>query len=210
MSPIQIPKHKGITAFAIILDINGFTRMVANPDKNLIAQFIRDVLYGSIRAIENNGGDVVGFMGDALLGIIVNPEDVFKACVEIAKDIDKQCEYLSNNSTAFPFAPKGVSVKIGIEYGYLDVSEISSNFLGVQKFFIGEAINYASRITSAREKGNRCLVGPNAFAMGLKDYCYDIGYSEVKGKPGEGKYICYKMNLGDVWIEGKSKESYWG
>ena len=184
--------------------------MVANPESNPMAQFIRDVLYGSIQAIEKNGGDVVGFMGDALLAIITDAENVANACASIAKDIDKQCEYLSNNSDAFPFAPKGVSVKIGIEYGYIDVSEISSSFLGVQKLFIGEAINYAARITAAREKGNRCLVGPKAFEMGLKNYCYDEGYGEVKGKPKEGKYIYYRMKLGDIWIQGKSKETYWG
>jgi class 3 adenylate cyclase len=208
VSPIQIPKNDSVSAFALILDINGFTKMVANKEAILIADFVRDALYGSIQAVEKNDGDVVGFMGDGFLAIIESPEQVFKACVAIAKDIDKQCEYLSN-SKGFLFTPKGVSVKIGIEYGYLDISEISSNFLGKQKLFISEAINYAARITTSREKGNRCLVGPKAFEMGLKVYCYDVGYSEVKGKPGEDKYLYYKMNLGDIWKEDKLKETYW-
>lgn len=209
MNPIQIPKHKGINAFAFILDINGFTKMVANPEAILMANFIRDILYGSIQAVESNGGNIIAFTGDGLLAIIEKPEQVFKTCVSIAKDIDQLSEYLSTTK-GFRFAPKGVSIKIGIEYGYIDISEISCAFLGEQKLFIGKAINYAARITSAREKGNRCLVGENAFAAGLKDYCYDNGYSEVKGKPGEGKYIYYKMNLGDIWIEGNSTETYWG
>ena len=208
---IVIQDSNGIEVFAMIVDVNGYTKMVANPDANLIAQFTRDVLYGGINSVQQCGGEVVGFMGDAFLAILDDTEKVFQCCASIAKDIDKQCEYISSNSDAFPFAPKGPSLKIGIEYGYLDISTISSNFLGVQKLFAGEAINYAARIMQA-ESGNRCLFGPKAYELGLKDYLRgdDKDYYEINGKTGEQIYRYYKMNLGDIWIEGDSDESYWG
>jgi class 3 adenylate cyclase len=207
---IEVPKNGSIQGFAIIVDINGYSNIVAHPDANLIAQFTRDVLYGSVNAVENNNGIVVGFMGDALLAFIEDAEDVGKCCYEIAKDIDKQCEYLSNNSDAFPFAPKGPSLKIGIEYGYFDVSEIWSKFLGNQRIFAGVAINYAQRISNA-EIGNRCLVGPKAYEMGMDSFTYKNGGPyEIEGKNGEGKYVYYQVNLGDIWREGETEESYWG
>lgn len=207
----MINNSEAIDIFAIILDVNGYSKMVSSHDANLIAQFTRDTLYGGIKAVEKNGGEVVGFMGDAFFAILKDSESVFKCCVSIAKDIDRQCEYISCNSQAFPFAPKGPSIKIGIEYGHLDISEISSRFLGVQKIFAGEAINYASRIMQA-ESGNRCLFGPKAYEMGLNEYLSkdEKHYYEIHGKNGEGKYKYYKLNLGDIWIEGDSDESFWG
>ena len=207
---IMIPKDKGLNAFAMIVDINGYAKMISSPHASIMAQFTRDILYGGVNAVEINGGEVVGFMGDAFFAILSDPDDVFKCCVTIAKDIDKQCEYISNNSDAFPYSPKGPSLKMGIEYGYLDVSDISSNFLGKQKIFAGEAINYAARITAA-ENGNRCLVGPKAFEMGLKNYIRDNdGPFEVEGKDGESIYKYYKLSLSEIWREGNPDETYWG
>ncbi len=207
---IIIPEHRCIEVFAMIVDINGYTKIVANPDANLIAQFTRDVLSGGVDAVESHGGEVVGFMGDAFFAILQDPEEVFKCCVTIAKDLDRQCEFISYNADAFPFSPKGPSLKIGIEYGNLDVSDISSKFLGQQKLFAGEAINYAARITAA-DYGNRCLIGPKAFKYGLNNYIRkEDGPFEIEGKEGEPIYKYYKLDLGDVWREGNSEESFWG
>jgi len=207
--PIKINDNKGFDAFAMIVDINGFTKMVSEPEANAIAQYVGDILGGGVAAVEKNNGNVVGFMGDAFLAFIENADEVFKCCVSIANDLDKTCEYISSNSSAFPFNPKGPSLKIGIEYGYIDVSNIQSNFLGKQKLFISEAINYASRISNAGS-GNRCLLGPSAYRMGLNKYTYVLGPNEIRGKCGEPNYIYYQLSLDDIWREGDSEESFWG
>jgi class 3 adenylate cyclase len=68
--PIVIPENGCINAFAIIVDINGFTSMVAKDDSGMTAQFVRDVLAGTIDAIEKEGGEIVSYMGDAVLGVL--------------------------------------------------------------------------------------------------------------------------------------------
>ena len=207
---MEIPKDGWIEGFAMIVDINGYSNIVAHPEANAIAQFTRDILLGSVKAVERNNGVVVGFMGDALLALLDDADKVGQCCFEIAKDLDRQCEYLSNNSEAFPFAPKGPSLKIGIEYGTIDVSEIWSEFLGNQRIFAGVAINYAQRISNAAT-GNRCLVGPKAYENGMDFFTYNHGGPDtVEGKKGEELYTYYQVNLGDIWREGESEESYWG
>jgi class 3 adenylate cyclase len=207
---IIIQENTTIEAFAMIVDVNGYGKMVAHPEANLIAQFTCDILYGGINSVEQCGGEVVGFMGDAFLAILDDTEKVFQCCASIAKDLNELCEYISSNSDIFPFSPKGPSLKIGIEHGDLDISTISSNFLGVQKLFAGAAINYAHRIMQAGF-GNRCLFGPKAYKMGLSNYLYKDSYDEIKGKDGEPVHRYYKMNLGDIWRENDndSDESYW-
>jgi class 3 adenylate cyclase len=206
--PISIPKTRPFLAFSIIVDINGFALMVEKSEGNSIAQNVRDTLLGSVNSVERNGGIVVGFMGDAFLGFLETAEDVFKCCTGIAKDIDRLREYIYPERKHFPFDPKGPALKIGIEYGLIDVSTIHSNYLGAQNLFIGTPINYASRISGAG-KGNRCNIGTKAFEMGLNAYSNIEGPFMVRGKRGEGKYE-YKLGLGEIWKEGNSKESFWG
>ena len=205
---IKIPKSGSLSAFAIIVDLNSFTPMVNASQGDLIAQYVRDILYGSIRAVENNGGAVVGFMGDAILGIIEKPDAVFGCCCEIAKDLDEQCEYISkaqeDNSSAWEYSPGGPSLKILVEYGTMDISTISSDFLGEHPLLIGDPINYASRIGNFG-KGNRLLLGPVAARL-LKGYSMDGPFS-INGKNREENYECYQIDLGDIWRENLEKES---
>lgn len=70
--------------------------MVSASEGLLIAQFTRDVLGGAIRAIEEMDGEVVGFMGDAILGLVRTAESTVFACCGIAKNLNKQCEYISS------------------------------------------------------------------------------------------------------------------
>src|SRR5438876_6032672 len=76
-------------------------------------------------------------------------------------------------------------------------TRIPTKYLGTQNLVIGQAVNYASRITAAG-KGNRCLVGPMAVEHGLSHYNLR-GPFEVKGKKGEGAYMYYELDLDDIW-----------
>jgi class 3 adenylate cyclase len=207
---LSISENKAIEAFAIIVDINGFGIMVEkNFDSQ--AQTIRDILSGSIEAIERSGGIVVSFMGDAFLAIVSNTDDVYLSCIGIARDIDKQIDYITSLSKEFPYMPKGPSIKIAIEFGQIDVSEINSKFLGVQKLFIGSAINYAARIARAGS-ANRCVVGPLAAELLRNEFDFDgnilSGPFSIKGKRGENNFSYYKFLLGEIlWDAGK--DTYW-
>jgi class 3 adenylate cyclase len=211
----NIPTIGHLDAYAIMVDLNQFTGMVSKAEEvdDSIAQFTRDALSGPIMEIEAEGGEVVAYMGDAILAVI--PDDgVVKACFGIAKDIDRQCEYISDiqrgSKDAWAFAPGGPSVKIGVEYGRLDISTISSRFLGEHRLLIGSPINYAARI-SAAGRGNRCVVGPKAASLGFSSYDLQ-GPHHIKGKRGEPRYEYYSFDMGDVWIEGprrKGRRTSW-
>lgn len=201
-----IPKIGHVEGYAIIVDLNQFTPMVGKAEETgeSIAQFVRDALSGAIFEIEAEGGEVVAFMGDAVLGFLPPGDAVALACFGIAKDLDKQCEYISNEQTGndgtWPFAPGGPSLKISIEYGTMDVSTIASRLLGERRLFIGSPINYAARISKAGE-GNRCIIGPMAAERAFKKYTLD-GPHPIEGKPGEANYLYHMLDLSDIWIEG--------
>lgn len=204
--PIVIPNAGTIRAFAMIVDINHFTRMVASNDGNLIAEFVRDTLMNPIAAVERYDGQVVGIMGDAILGILPTGESVLAACADIAKQLDRQCEYITEHQREFPqdwaFAQGGPSLKIAIEYGALHTTTITSRALGTQPLVIGDAINCASRIMSGGV-GNRCHVGPTAAAMEPFTGYSLGGPHKVRGKAREGAYTYYTFYFGCLWREGR-------
>jgi len=214
---MKLPKIGTIEAFAVIVDINSFTPMVSKSAHNdSIAQFVRDTLSGGVDMVQKHDGSVVSFMGDAFLAIMYNPDSVYMSCAGIAKDLDRQCEYISNHQDDYPddwhYAKGGPSLKISIEYGWIDISTIYSEVLGEQRLLIGPAINYASRISSGGE-GNRCLVGPEAFNKRGMNQWMNSGPYSVMGKNNEGKYHYWELDLGDIWREDRRDpcdETYWG
>lgn len=214
---MKLPEIGTIEAFAMIVDVNGFTPMVLeSTPSDGVAQFVRDVLSGGIDMIQKHGGFVVSFMGDAFLAILDSPDSVYMSCAGIAKDLDRLCEYISEHQKEYPedwhYAKGGAGLKIAIEYGWINISTIYSDLLGQQKLLIGPPINYASRISSAGV-GNRCLVGPDAMnSHGMNQWMFNGPYS-IKGKQGEGDYVYWQLDLGDIWREGKlgaEEETYWG
>lgn len=201
----ELPKSGHIEAFAAIVDINGLTRMVQRSEGYVIAQFVGEVLAGGIGAIERYDGHVVGFMGDAFFAVLPTPDAVFSSCVDIAKSVDEQCAYISGRQSRaaglWAFSPGGPSLKIGIEYGSMGVSDIGSMALGTQPLLIGAPINYASRICGVGV-GNRCHFGPVAAEHGLQAYA-SSGPETVPGKLGEPDYVCYQLDLSKIWREGR-------
>lgn len=203
---MKLPEIGTIQVFALVLDINGFTPMVSKTaPSDCIAQFVRDVLSGGVEIVERQGGSILSFMGDAFLALLENAESAYKAAVGIAKDLDRQCEYISDHQRDHPhdwhFVRGGPSLKIGIEFGWVDISTIHSALLGTQRLVIGPAINYACRITTVGQ-GNRCHVGTEAMRRGF-DQWRNSGPFSAKGKPGESEYPYWQMVLGDIWREGK-------
>lgn len=213
---MRVPKHAGTECFAMIVDINGFVQMVKRDDMGGAAAYTHDVLIGAVAKVEKNGGEVVAFMGDAFLSLLGSADDVFQACHDIAKDVDAQCEYISeeqqNHPELWPFARGGPSIKILIEFGHISIVNIQSDFLGQQPLLIGKCINYASRLGAAGV-GNRCLLGPEAAKL-IKAIGFEVeGPWEVIGKDKAEKRQYFKLPLGDVWREGdpdEMKDSYWG
>jgi hypothetical protein len=90
----------------------------------------------------------------------------------------------------------GVGLKIAIERGVLEVSTITSTFLGQQPFLVGEPTVYASRMLAFGE-GDRCFVGPKAAANW--EYGGLDGPYEGKGKHKGLTYAYYFYDLDDLW-----------
>jgi hypothetical protein len=195
-----IHKERYLDCVALVVDINGCEKLIGAGADGLTAQFFRDLLAGGIDAVEKCNGSVISFTGDGFQAVLPTEKDAAHACWHIARDLRKTREYLSgtcdDGSPVWPQMEIGVGLKIAIERGILEISTITSTFLGQQPFLVGEPTVYASRLL-AFGQGDRCLVGPKAAA--------NWDYSGLEGPyRGEGKhkgltYEYYFYDLDDLW-----------
>ncbi len=197
----DFPRHGSIQAFAMLVDINGFTTLVDRSLGENIAKRIADVLKEGVDAVESHHGHIIGFMGDAFIAVLENRTDVLQSCAQIATAVTKQCSILSDPASEFkwPF-PEGPSIKIALEYGWMDIAQVSSQAIGEQILLIGPPINYAHRISNSGS-GNRCHIGPNAAQLIGVDCDKLSGPYRVEGKKGEGIYTYYRLPMSHLWTE---------
>lgn len=122
------------------VDINGSEKLIDAGEDGLTGQFFKDLLNGGIQAVERRNGSVINFTGDGFIAVLLTETDAAHACWEIARDLRKTREYLKDCLTdcpeSWPQLDIGVGLKIAIEGGQLEVSSISSAFLGVQPFLV--------------------------------------------------------------------------
>jgi len=202
LDPQTVYKKHAFSCVALVVDINGSEKLIDAGEDGCTGQFFRDLLSGGIHAVEECGGSVISFTGDGFIAVLPTEADAAHACWGIARDLRKTREYLegcrANCADAWPHLEVGVGLKIAIERGELEVSSISSSFLGTQPFLVGAPTVYASRI-SAFGEGDRCIVGPRAAAnwpySGLEGPYED----EVKHKGL--KYQYYFYDLDDLWVD---------
>jgi class 3 adenylate cyclase len=197
-----IYKLHQISCVALVVDINGSEKLIDAGEDGLTGQFLRDILAGGIRSVEECHGSVITFTGDGFISVLPTEINAAHACWGIARDLRKTREYLEDcrrdNPNAWPLLDVGVGLKISIERGHLEVSSISSEFLGKQPFLVGPPTVYASRI-SAFGSGDRCVIGPKAAA--------NWPYAGLDG-PFEGQlkhkglnYKYYFYDLDDLWVD---------
>lgn len=197
LDPNTIGKLHSFECVALVVDINASERLLAVDDRGSAAQFFRDLLYGSIRAVEDANGSVISFIGDGLTAVLPSEEAAGIACMAIAHDLRKTRDYLlGNGPKAFPQLKVGVGLKIGVERGDMQVSSISSEFTGEVPYFFGEPAVYAARI-SRFGRGDRCLIGPTAAAK--------WPFGQLDGpfvrKRRMFAYEYYSFDLSDLWID---------
>jgi len=146
---------------ALFADLRNYTSISENHTPSEMIDLLHVCLEIAASAVEQEGGVVVNFMGDAIMAIFnaPNPQDnhakhAAKAGLTMQNNMKK---YLSENKDDTPPLYLGV----GINTGQALVGNI-----GVQWHYqytsVGDTINVASRICS-KARPEEVLIGPNTY-----------------------------------------------
>jgi len=135
-------------------------------------------------AVLDHGGDVLRFIGDAVLAIFPVAEGRFttgEACaraIEAARDADKRIAQLNAERGAAPGYPVayGLALHVGqVLFGNIGVPE------RVEFSVIGPAANEVCRLEGKTKDLGRSIVVSEAFARELELDWQDLGEHELKG-----------------------------
>jgi class 3 adenylate cyclase/tetratricopeptide (TPR) repeat protein len=178
-APRALPEERK-TVTTLICDLVGFTAMSERADPEEIDAMLRRYGEAARAAIEDHGGVVEKFIGDAVVGVFGVPavrEDDAERAVRAGLDVVKALEGQSR--------PDGgpLQARVGVNTGKvllrLDVSPESG-----ENFLTGDAVNTAARLQSAAPPMG-VVVGALTHRLTADAFAYEpLPALTLKGKSG--------------------------
>ena len=167
-------------------DLRGFTPMSAGiPSSELIA-WLNDYFAAVGRAIVRHDGEILKFIGDAILAVwpvseARSREATCRAALAAAKAANAELDALNaaRHAAGLPAMQHGIGLHVGkAQYGNIG-AEGRLDFT-----VIGPAVNTASRLESVSAKLARRVIASADFANCVADAVVPLGTTELKGVSG--------------------------
>jgi adenylate cyclase len=183
-------KAEMITATILIADLRGFTHYSeTRPIANVLST-LNDFFDVLVAAIEPRGGEVLKFIGDALLAIFPASGGQALPCEPaIAAALDARHRIAALNKER---AEAGRSLlKFGLA---LNAGEIAYGNIGSKSRLdftaIGPAINHTSRLLEVAKKLDRDIVLSESFAKASGKHYASLGRHELRDIAGDQQVFC--------------------
>jgi class 3 adenylate cyclase len=172
------------TITVLFADLSGFTTMSERLDPEVMQAFQNELFEELTAAVQNFGGFVDKFIGDALLALFGAPaahEDDPERALRAALDMIKRTACLSERSKISAGLP--LMLHIGINTGHVVAGGLGA---GVAKSYsvTGDTVNTAQRLQSMAPPGD-VLVGPLTYRLTRHAFSYEsLGDVALRGKAG--------------------------
>jgi adenylate cyclase len=175
-----------ITATILIADMRGFTQYSdTHPITNVLAT-LNDFFDVLVAAVEAHGGEILKFIGDALLAIFPAAEGkVLPTAPAIAAALEVRRSIASLN------AERAKAGRTLLKFGLaLDAGEIAYGNIGGRTRLdftaIGPAINHAARLLEVAKRINRDIVASERFVQSAKDFRFEsVGAHALRDIDGD-------------------------
>ncbi|MFD1158756.1 adenylate/guanylate cyclase domain-containing protein [Roseovarius aestuarii] len=172
-----------IEAVVMFSDLRGFTAMSDNSTEERVFEALNGYFDLVVQSVEENGGDVLKFMGDGILSIfpISDRADRGKQCGNAARAAQDALAGLAalnvnRNEAGQPSLDFGVGINVGqVSYGNIG-SPGRLDFT-----VLGGAVNIASRIEGLTKAVGHQILATAAVANAAPDLFSPCGSHEIRG-----------------------------
>ncbi len=176
-------RGSGTTVSAVILicDMRGFTSISELWPRDDVITLLNDYFDAMSQPIEDQGGEILKFMGDGLLAVFpLNEAGAFQRAIRAVLDARAAMAALNERRVAVGSDPLGYG--IGVHVGDVMYGNIGSR-ARLDFTVIGPAVNVASRLeTLTKEVGRNALFSGTFVAMaGTSDGLAHIGSFPLRG-----------------------------
>ncbi len=170
---------KRMEVTVVFTDIRGFTAYAETKDPEHVVDAINEYFEIATRHIQNHGGYVDKFIGDAVLGVfgapLVQPDHALRA---VRASVAMQRELLAQDAGRNPLLSQ---VGIGINSGVAVAGDLGSE-VKRQYSVIGDCVNVASRVNALAGGGITIITRSTREAAGDLVEVVALPPARVKGK----------------------------
>jgi adenylate cyclase len=183
-------KAEMITATILIADLRGFTHYSeTHPIANVLST-LNDFFDAMVAAIEPQGGEVLKFIGDALLAIFPASAGQALPCgPAIAAALDARYRIAALNEERMKAGRSLLKFGLALNAGEIAYGNIGSKSR-LDFTAIGPAINHTSRLLEVAKKVDRDIVLSESFAMASGRHYPSLGYHELRDIAGDQQVFC--------------------
>jgi len=180
--------------FVFFSDLRGFTHFSEGKDPKQVVEMLNEYFSYMVPAINNSGGVVDKFIGDAIMAVWgaprSTPEDgrsALMACLTMRQNLEKL------NHVRAQRGEPAVWIGMGLHFGEAISGTVGSSDR-MEYTVIGNTVNTASRIeASTKAFGTDLLISHEAMMQLQNDFIFEsAGAAEVKGRSEPLKL--YKVN----------------
>lgn len=156
---IKRGEHKTVSAAILFADLRGFTAKSETWPEAQLLDMMSEYFEMVVTPIQQNGGDVLKFMGDGILAIFRSEEAAANACRSAIEAARQSLNLLEGyNVRAASSGREQIEFVIGIDFGDVTFGNIGSPDR-LDFTVVGRAVNVASRVQGlCKELGKSILV----------------------------------------------------
>lgn len=182
---IKRGEHRTASAAILFADLRGFTEKAEAWPETQLLDMMGEYFEMVVAPIQEQGGDVLKFMGDGILAIFEEENGIERACRSAVEAAGASMVNLKNYNVAAPSSGKSpIEFVIGIDYGDVTFGNIGSPDR-LDFTVVGQAVNVASRIQMlCKELGEKILLTENV-AKQLEQDVRSAGRHPIRGLPYE-------------------------
>jgi adenylate cyclase len=172
-------------------DLRGFTQMTEDRSLEQVVEVMNDYFGLVGAAATRHGGEVVQFIGDAILIYFAVPEDGLDAiacrhALDCAVEARRELGSWNRQRAARGLPP--IDFGLGLDFG--DIIHVNVGTAGRQAFnIIGPAVNRAARIEELTKTIGRPVLLSSDFAQALGHRVHSLGMHKLRGVAREVEIV---------------------
>ncbi|MEM6666988.1 MAG: adenylate/guanylate cyclase domain-containing protein [Pseudomonadota bacterium] len=180
---IQRGERTSLEAVVMFSDLRGFTAFSETQSEQQVFEALDDYFEVVVQSVEENGGDVLKFMGDGVLSIfpIATPCERADRCRGAATAAQAVFSALATlNKGRMEDGKSQLEIGIGLNAGQVSYGNIGSQ--GRLDFTVlGHAVNIASRVEGLTKAVGTQVLATGSVAKHVSDVFAGRGYHEIRG-----------------------------
>ncbi|NOD49747.1 MULTISPECIES: adenylate/guanylate cyclase domain-containing protein [unclassified Ruegeria] len=178
---IKRGEHRTVFAAILFADLRGFTEKAQAWPEDQLLDMMGNYFEMVVAPIQDEGGDVLKFMGDGILAVFEADNGDEAACQSVVAAASQALVNLDAfNKTAGDSGRKEIEFVIGIDFGQVTFGNIGSPDR-LDFTVVGQTVNVASRVQDlCKQLGERTLLTTRV-TKHLKNRGQSVGYHAIRG-----------------------------